>query len=187
MPHFAAMPKEFVASLILALLSLGACHPEAPAQAPAGPLRLVQRPADDACAYVSVAGDTVIPFGRYAMAATEQFDKVALVLPSGGDWVGIDRQERVLFHPFLFDNGPDYPAEGVLRIVNAAGLIGYADTATGRVVLPPQYEAAFPFEQGRARVGRRCRVVREGEHSYWDCAAWQYIDHKGRPVPDSLP
>jgi hypothetical protein len=181
------MPKEVVASLTLALLSLGACRPEAPAQAPAGPLRLVQRPSDDVCAYVSVACDTVIPFGRYTMAATERFDKVALVLQPGGDWVGIDRQERVLFHPFLFDNGPDYPAEGVLRIVNAAGLIGYADTATGRVVLPPQFEAAFPFAHGRARVGRRCRVVRDGEHWYWDCAAWQYLDHRGRPVPDSLP
>jgi hypothetical protein len=181
------MSKASVALLLVGCLSLGACRPEAPAQPPAGPLRLVQRPSDDACAYVSAAGDTVIPFGRYAMAATERFDKVALVLQPGGDWVGIDRQERVLFRPFLFDNGPDYPAEGVLRIVNAAGLIGYADTTTGRVVLPPQYEAAFPFEHGRARVGRRCGRVRDGEHWYWQCAAWQYIDHEGRPVPDSLP
>ncbi|HEX8326687.1 MAG TPA: WG repeat-containing protein [Hymenobacter sp.] len=181
------MPKQSAALLFLVCLSASACHFGEPAQQPEGPLRLVQRPSDDACAYVSAAGDTVIPFGRYAMAATERFDKVALVRRPGGGWVGIDRQERVLFHPFLFDNGPDYPAEGVLRVVNAAGLIGYADTATGRVVLPPQYEAAFPFARGRARVGRRCRLVREGEHSYWDCAAWQSIDHRGRPEPDSLP
>lgn len=181
------MPKKYV-FLLLGCLSVGACRPDAPGQQqPAGPLRLVQRPADDACAYVSAAGDTVIPFGRYAMAATERFDKVALVLPPGGEWVGIDRQERVLFQPFIFDNGPDYPAEGLLRIVNAAGLIGYADTATGRVVLPPQFEAAFPFAHGRARVGRGCRLVAEGEHSAWDCAAWQTIDHQGRPVPDTLP
>jgi hypothetical protein len=181
------MPKQSVALLSLALLGLGACRSDAPKKPPAGPLRLVQRPADDACAYVSAAGDTVIPFGRYAMAATERFDKVALVVQPGHDWVGIDRQERVLFHPFIFDNGPDYPAEGVLRVVNAAGLIGYADTATGRVVLAPQYEAAFPFEKGRARVGRRCRLVSDGEHSHWDCAEWQAIDHQGRLVPDALP
>ena len=181
------MPKKYV-FLLLGCLSVGSCHPDAPSQQqPAGPLRLVQRPADDACAYVSAAGDTVIPFGRYALAATERFDKVALVLPPGGKWVGIDRQERVLFQPFIFDNGPDYPAEGLLRIVNAAGLIGYADTATGRVVLPPQFEAAFPFAHGRARVGRGCRLVAEGEHSAWDCAAWQTIDHQGRPAPDTLP
>ena len=181
------MPKQFVALLSLTLLSLGACRSDAPAGHPAGPLRLVQRPTDDACAYVSAAGDTVIPFGRYVMAATERFDNVALVLPPGGGWVGINRQEQVLFRPFLFDNGPDYPAEGVLRIVDAAGLLGYANTATGRVVLPPQYEAAFPFAHGRARVGRHCRLVREGEHSYWDCATWQFIDHQGRLRSDSLP
>jgi hypothetical protein len=181
------MQKKVVALLLLSGLSLSTCRPDAPAQHAGGPLRLVQRPSDGACAYVSVAGDTVIPFGRYALCATERFDQVALVLPPGGQWVGIDRQERVLFRPFIFDNGPDYPAEGVLRVVNAAGLIGYADTATGRVVLPPQYEAAFPFEHGRARVGRRCRVVADGEHSRWDCAAWQSIDHQGRPVPDSVP
>jgi hypothetical protein len=180
------MPKQSVALLSLALLGLGACRSDAPKKPPAGPLRLVLRTTDDACAYVSAVGDTVIPFGRYAMAATERFDKVALVLRPDDGWVGIDRQERVLFRPFIFDNGPDYPAEGVLRIVNATRLIGYADTATGRVVLPPQYEAAFPFENGRARVGRRCRLVQEGEHSYWDCAVWQSIDHRGRPEPDSL-
>ncbi|MCR5890973.1 WG repeat-containing protein [Hymenobacter sp. J193] len=181
------MSKVPVALLLFGCLSVAACRPETRAEHPAGPLRLVQRLSDDACAYVSAAGDTVIPFGRYARAATERFDKVALVLQPGGNWVGIDRQERVLFRPFIFDNGPDYPAEGVLRIVDAAGLIGYADTATGRVVLAPQYEAAFPFEHGRARVGRRCQLVREGEHSYWACAAWQSIDHAGRPVPDAIP
>jgi len=180
------MPK-FVALLLLSCLSASACHSDSPAGKPTGPLRLVQRATDEACAYVSAAGDTVIPFGRYAMAATERFDKVALVLPPGGKWLGIDRQERVLFHPFIFDNGPDYPAEGLLRIVNATGLIGYADMATGRVVLPPQFEAAFPFEHGRARVGRGCRLVVEGEHSVWDCAGWQSIDHQGRPVPDTVP
>jgi hypothetical protein len=48
----------------------------------------------------------------------------------------------------------------VLRIVNPAGLIGHADTATGRVALLPQHEAAFLFKKGWARVGRRCRLVR---------------------------
>ena len=187
MSQVAAMRNKVVALLLLGCLSAGACRPDAPAQHAAGPLRLVQRLSDDACAYVSAAGDTVIPFGRYAMCATNRFDKVALVLLPGGPWVGIDRQERVLFRPFIFDNGPDYPAEGVMRVVNAAGLIGYADTATGRVVLPPQYEAAFPFENGRALVGHRCRLVSEGEHSVWDCAAWQYIDHQGRPVLEPVP
>lgn len=101
-------------------------------------------------------------------------------------WVGIDRQERVLFRPFLFDNGPDYPAEGVLRIVDAAGRLGYADSATGRVVLPPRYEAAWPFASGRALVGSRCRRVARGEHWNWDCQEWHYIDHQGTKVAKAV-
>lgn len=105
-----------------------------------------------------------------------------MVKPGVG-WVGLNRQEQVLFKAFVFDNGPDYPAEGVMRIVNNAGLLGYADTATGRVVLPPRYEAAFPFDSGRARVGRRCRLETDGEHSLWHCAEWYAIDHRGQVLP----
>lgn len=174
------MPKS--AALPAALLLLSACQPAADAS-----LRLVQRPTDGACAYVSAAGDTVIPFGRYDMSVTERFDRVALVRRPGLGWVGIDRQERVLFRPFLFDNGPDYPVEGVLRIVNAAGLIGYAEAATGRVVLPPRYEAALPFRRGSALVGRRCRLVQQGEHSHWQCDETYRINRQGQPLPDSIP
>ena len=170
--------------LVLALAG-SACHPGGTplASAAPAPLRLVQRPSDDACAYVSVAGDTLIPFGRYPQCQTERFDRVALVLKPGVGWVGIDRQERVLFQAFIFDNGPDYPAEGLMRIQDAAGRLGYADPATGRVVVAPRYEAAEPFAQGCARVGRRCRTLRQGEHWTWDCAEWHYLDHQGRLVP----
>ena len=161
------------------MLSLLSACEATPAHAP---LRLIVRQSDDQCSYVAIGGDTVIPFGRYPMAATERFDRLALVLKPGVGWVGINRQEQVLFKAFLFDNGPDYPAEGLMRIVNDQGLIGYADTATGRVVLAPRYEAAFPFAGGRARVGRGCRLESDGEHSWWRCAAWQSIDHRGRPV-----
>ena len=175
------------AALFPTLLALAgaACRPEAAPQTPAAgpPLRLVTRVADDACAYVSAAGDTVIPFGRYEMSVTEQFARLALVRKPGVGWVGIDRQERVLFRAFIFDNGPDYFAEGVMRIQDAAGRIGYADSASRRVVLAPRYEAAFPFAHGRARVGSGCRRQTDGEHSWWSCAEWHYIDHQGRPVP----
>lgn len=166
-----------LAPLVLA----AACRPDAPA-APGGssPLRLVHRLSGDDCAYLSVAGDTVIPFGRYYQSETPLFDNVAVVLKPGAGWVAIDRHERVLYHLFMYDNGPDDPAEGVRRIVDAAGRIGFADSASGRVVLAPQYVAAFPFAHGRARVGSRCQVLRDGEHWLWSCAEWHYIDHQGR-------
>lgn len=164
---------------------LAACQP-APEQLAGKPLRLVQRPADDQYAYVAAPGDTVIPFGRYPLAITRRFDQLALVLKPGVGWVGINRQEQVLFKAFIFDNGPDYPAEGLMRIVDDKGLIGYADTATGRVVLAPRYEAALPFDSGRARVGEGC-LQSDGEHSWWTCAAWRYIDHQGQPVAATHP
>jgi len=169
----------------LPLLSLlAACQPAPPGTAP---LRLVVRPTDGACAYVAASGDTVIPFGRYPQCGTERFGRLALVVKPGVGWVGINRQEQVLFKAFIFDSGPDYPAEGVMRVVGPTGLLGYADTATGRVVLPPRYEAAFPFDSGRALVGRRCRLQTDGEHSWWACAEWAYINHQGQPVPTTSP
>jgi hypothetical protein len=170
-------------NLLLLLLSLlVACQPTALTTAP---LHLVRRPADGAYAYVAASGDTVIPFGRYPVCATAHFGRLALVVKPGVGWVGINRQEQVLFKAFIFDNGPDYPAEGVMRIVGPTGLLGYADTATGRVVLPPRYEAALPFDSGRARVGRRCQKKTEGEHWWWNCAEWTYINHQGQPLPTS--
>jgi hypothetical protein len=174
------MLSRFISLLLPGLLA--ACQPPAPD----APLRLVRRPADGACAYVAARGDTVIPFGRYPLCATERFGQLALVMKPGIGWVGINRQEHVLSKLFVFDNGPDYPAEGVRRIVSPTGLLGYADT-TGRVVLAPRYEAAFPFDSGRARVGRRCRLNTDGEHTWWHCTEWSYIDHQGQPLPTAAP
>ncbi len=134
-PYRQNMRSKFI-YLVLACGLLAACEPIADQRAGL-PLCLVVRQSDDACAYVAASGDTVIPFGRYPMCQTERFDRLALVLKPGVGWVGINRREEVLFNAFIFDNGPDYPQEGLMRIVNTAGLVGYADTATGRVVLPP--------------------------------------------------
>jgi hypothetical protein len=55
---------------------------------------------------------------------------VAVVRKPEAGWVAIDRHERVLYHLFSYDNGPDYLAEGVRRI-------NFADSASGGVVLAP--------------------------------------------------
>ena len=99
--------------LCLAPLVVAACRPDAPAASGNGPpLRLVHRLSSDDCAYLSAAGDTVIPFGRYYQSETSLFDNVAVVLKPKAGWVAIDRQERVLYHLFIYAHGPDYPAEG---------------------------------------------------------------------------
>lgn len=55
---------------------------------------------------------------------------------------------------------------------------GYADAATGNVVIKPQYECAFPFENGIAKVAIHC-TVEDGEHGIMESDQWIYIDKKG--------
>ena len=40
----------------------------------------------------------------------------------------IDHCGKFLFYVFPYDNGPDYPSDGLIRIVDEKGLIGYEDT-----------------------------------------------------------
>ena len=51
---------------------------------------------------------------------------------------------------YQYDNGADYVREGLYRIVDAQGKMGYADEQ-GRVVIAPRFAFGFPFEQGRAK------------------------------------
>ena len=53
--------------------------------------------------------------------------------------------------PFHYDNGPDYVREGLYRIVDDRGRMGYADES-GRVVIAPRFAFALPFEGGKAKV-----------------------------------
>ena len=94
-------------------------------------------------------------------------------------WVLVDQQKKVQYEVFLYDNGPDYPSEGLIRVVKN-GKIGFADAKTYAIVIPPQYDCAFPFENGKAKVSNQCKTVKDGEHSVWESDAWQYVDKKGK-------
>ena len=66
--------------------------------------------------------------------------------------------------PFHYDNGPDYVREGLYRIVDDRGRMGYADES-GRVVIAPRFAFALPFEGGKAKVtdtGQRKEVPGSG-------------------------
>lgn len=97
---------------------------------------------------------------------------------ANGRWVVRDRNKKALYEIFPYDNGPDYPAEGLFRIVKN-GKIGYADANTFAVVIPPQFDCAYPFENGKAKVSKQCKTVKDGEHSVWESDAWQYVDKQG--------
>ncbi len=131
--------------------------------------------------YKNLNGDTIIPLGKYTICYTDTFKTYAIVAVPYKGFVAIDRQENVIYHVFAFDNGPDYVSEGLFRIV-IEGKIGYADSATGKIIIRPQFDCARPFENGIAEVSTNCRTQYDGEHSTWLSDSWFYIDRTGKRV-----
>ena len=96
-----------------------------------------------------------------------------------GKWVIMDSQKTTLYDVFIYDNGPDYEADGLIRVVKN-GKIGYADAKTYVLVIETQFDCAFPFENGKAKVSNQCKTVKDGEHNVWESEAWQYVDREGK-------
>lgn len=139
----------------------------------------VYDPVNERTAFVNTKGDTIIPFGKYQFCTTDTFRTYAIVLLPGQGWVGIDRNEKVLYHVFVHDNGPDYESEGMFRI-KENGLIGFADYATGAIVIPPKYKGAWQFENGQTRVSPDCEEKTEGDnHTMWIGGQWFHINKQG--------
>lgn len=114
----------------------------------------------------------------------EKFNKrgVAHIITEEG-WVAINRKKQILYKPFIYDNGPDYVQEGLLRFVEN-GKMGFANEA-GKKVIPAQFDFAYPFEKGKARFCNGCKTIKDGEHSRLDenTGVWGLIDKKGRILP----
>ena len=134
----------------------------------------------DEYGYINTKGDTVIPIGKYAICYTDKFYKFAIVSLRDRGIVGIDRKETILFNVYPFDNGPDYPSNGLFRII-MEGKIGYADE-NGDIIIQPQFDCAYPFEHGKAKVGNGCKTKSDGEHSWWTEGKWFTIDKKGNVI-----
>ena len=141
--------------------------------------------ATDRQGYKNQDGKVVISPGKYSYCFTDTFKIFAIVASPDSGLIAIDRQENILYNVFLFDNGPDYPADGLFRIL-AHHKIGYADASTGNIVIRPQYDCAYPFEDGVAKVGIGCVTVPDGEHSRWTGGNWFYIDKKGERITDKI-
>ncbi len=104
---------------------------------------------------------------------------LSMTQTTNGKWVIMDSKKTTLYDVFIYDNGPDYASEGLIRVVKN-GKIGYANAQTYAIVIPPQYDCAFPFENGKAKVSNKCKTVKDGEHSVWTSDVWQYVDKKGK-------
>lgn len=84
---------------------------------------------------------------------------------------------------YQFDNGDDYLCEGVRRITDSNGKIGFSDER-GVVRITPQFAFAFPFENGMSKVTYTGHSVAEGEYHRWVSTDWFYIDHAGNIIPE---
>ena len=131
--------------------------------------------------YKNSKGDIVIALGKYEMCFTDTLKTYAIVVKPNFRIVAIDRKETILYEVFPFDNGPDYPSDGLFRIIENSK-IGYADSLTGKVVIKTQFDCACPFENGVAMVSNDCTTQVEGEHSSWVSDHWFYIDKTGKEV-----
>lgn len=118
--------------------------------------------------------------GDFAMAFTDTLREYAIVADS--EIVLIDRTGKVKYKVFPFDNGPDEPSEGLYRIIGDNGKIGYADAQTAQIRIPPQYECAYPFENGKAKVANQCTKKLEGDYTIWQSEKWFYIDKNSIPI-----
>ena len=128
-------------------------------------------------------GNVAITADKRPICITDTLRTYSIVLRPDSGFVAIDRQGNFLYKVFLFDNGPDYPAEGLFRIV-ANNKIGFASAKTGRIIIPPQYGCAYPFENGKAEVSIICQTILEsdGEHHVWAGKNWFYINRKGQRI-----
>jgi hypothetical protein len=173
------MKQNFFAALfVLMLICTQSCTPSHKTSAY---LLMVTDTINDRYGYIDQKGDTAIPLGKYEYCFTDTFRTFAIVHKKTGGYFAIDRNEKELYEVFNFDNGPDYAEEGLFRIIKN-GKIGYADAATGEVVIKPQYECAYPFENGAAQVSVKCKQTPEGEYEKWESEKWIYIDKKGTIV-----
>lgn len=140
--------------------------------------------------YLNERGDTIVPYGKYRYCQTDTIKKIGFVYenkPKDARIICINDAGKELFYVFKYDNGPDYIQEGLFRIMDEDGLVGFADSL-GNVIIEPQFKFAYPFKGGKAKAtlkGER-KVVPEsdGEKHYRESETWFYIDKKNRRLTD---
>ena len=98
--------------------------------------------------YLNERGDTIVPYGKYRYCQTDTIKKIGFVYenkPKDARIICINDAGKELFYVFKYDNGPDYIQEGLFRIMDEDGLVGFADSL-GNVIIEPQFKFAYPFK-----------------------------------------
>lgn len=130
--------------------------------------------------YVNTRGDTIIQIGRFYYCYTDTITDYGIVLDKNGVCKAIDKSGNYLYDVKWYDNGPDYPSEGLFRII-IDGKTGYAN-GKGKIIIEPQFACTNPFKNGKAKVTYECDLVDDGEHKIMKSDSWFYIDKTGHKI-----
>ena len=125
--------------------------------------------------YIDRAGKTAIPLGfEYAWAFSDGLARVSVGRDSQGSDDGAEDDIPPVLSSSIFSPDIRAPIEGKR---------GYIDTS-GRVVIPPAYDAARPFKDGVAWVGTMVEGKRKatGVFDEGPAPVWRLIDRRGRTL-----
>ncbi len=130
--------------------------------------------------FVNTAGDTIVAMGKYPYSFSDTIRDFGVVATESGQLRGIDGKGNELFEVFMYDNGPDYLADGLFRVIKN-GKMGYANT-NGKIIIEPRFACAYPFKEGFAKVSDNCTIEKDGEYSRWISEDWYWINKQGERV-----
>lgn len=142
--------------------------------------------------FVNQKGDTLtrLDTAKYYVCFNDTIEHFAVVgVKHKTGWWAIDKKEKLLFQVFNTSSGepsPDELTEGMIRIVDERGKIGFANYK-GKIVIKPRFEAATNFYKGKSIIGGQCEQVLwccEGEHAdkhyLIKCKKTGYINRRGQ-------
>ena len=129
--------------------------------------------------YKNNKGDIIIS-PKFHFSYTDTMYDFAIVLLDD-KWVGINREEKIIVEPYIFDNGPDYVAEGLFRFVKD-NKIGFANL-NGEIIIPATYDFVTPFQDGYALFNTGGAIEKsDSEHKEWVGGLWGFINKSGEVI-----
>ena len=94
-----------------------------------------------------------MPYGKYNYCQINRVKNLVFAYENKQDTriVCLNGQGEELFYVFQYDNGPDKLREGLFRITDENGLIGFADSL-GNIVIKPQSNLPSLLRMARQRL-----------------------------------